>query len=458
MKTRSLCFAVTLVLAERAVALGPHETLLLVNENASNSVEIASCYAGLRSIPASNVVRLRAPPGGGAVPVEITPQEFTDWIWAPATRVVRDRGIGDHILAWVYSSDFPIRVRAATPMSVGGLTFLRGVMPDAKAAHEGTYASPLFAGASSPGVPRHFAQTFDVYRRWLGEDMPLPSMVLGYTGERGNSVGVVLRCLRRGVEADRTSPSGTVYFVRSDDARSRCREWQFTAAAKELAGMGLRADVGTNYPAGRSDILGLMAGSASVEPSRYGTYVPGSMADHLTSAAGAFDSAGQTKLTAWIEAGATASAGTVTEPYTAWTKFPNAWLYAYAVSGCTVIESYYQAIRCPLQILLVGDPLCEPWAPKAEMALRGLQGGATVSGTIRVEAEVRGPTGAAYGKTAFLLDDRVARGTAGGATLEVDTKQLAEGAHTLRAVGYLNGMVRNQVFREVRFEVRNGER
>ena len=46
--------------------------------------------------------------------------------------------------------------------------------------------------------------------------MPLPSMALGYMGEKGNTQDEILSCLRRGVASDGTHPSGTVYFVAPD--------------------------------------------------------------------------------------------------------------------------------------------------------------------------------------------------------------------------------------------------
>ena len=57
--------------------------------------------------------------------------------------------------------------------------------------------------------------------------MPLPSMMLGYTGERGNTLKEVTDCLKKGSRSDSTSPTGTVYFAVNDDIRSTCREWQF---------------------------------------------------------------------------------------------------------------------------------------------------------------------------------------------------------------------------------------
>ena len=82
-------------------ALGPHEVLLLVNEKSSDSCEIASEYARIRDIPETNIVRLNLPGSNAVPPLMISPDDFAKFIWAPAKKAVKDRGIDDHILVWV---------------------------------------------------------------------------------------------------------------------------------------------------------------------------------------------------------------------------------------------------------------------------------------------------------------------------------------------------------------------
>jgi len=89
--------------------------------------------------------------------------------------------------------------------------------------------------------------------------------------------------------------------------------------------------------------------------------VPGAFAEHLTSFAATFDTPGQTKLTEWIDAGAAGSVGTVTEPYSLWTKFPMAVVFERYLAGNTLLEALSQSIASPYQSLIVGDPLCRPW-------------------------------------------------------------------------------------------------
>lgn len=461
-----LSAAAAFLAALNAVALGPHEVLLLVNTNSQCSIEVAAAYARLRSVPGINVVKLGIPMEQGCAPVGISAEDFTRRIWLPANEAVKDRGIGDHILVWVYSVDFPTRVTMNPQVSINGMTFMRNKPVESTLISKGSWRSPLFTSPNNPGgggvSP---SQSFDVSRAWLGEDMPLPSMMLGYAGDRGNSKEAILNCIESGVKSDRTRPTGTVYFVTGGDIRSKAREWQFPVAQQKLLTMGVASVITNNLPSGRTNILGMIVGLADLVPRQFGRFLPGSIADHLTSFAGDFQTSAQTKLSAWIEAGATVSAGTVVEPLALWTKFPCAWVYVHYATGCTAIESLYQGVSCPLQLLFVGEPLACPWAPVASVTLAGLEA-ATVSGIVSVKANVASRGDRAFPRCVFLLDGRTIPGALGikatqagnGNAIEIDTSSLSGGPHVLRAVAYSTGSVHLQVFTEKTFVVKNGKR
>ena len=429
--------------AAHARALGPHEVLLLVNDQSVDSVEIGRAFTRLRGVPTQNVVSVSLPEKTFQAPLQITPEAFTDLIWRPATDEADRRGISDHILAWVYSVDFPTRVSTAPMLSVQGLTFLRNRLPKPETVKHGSYPSPLFAGPNNPRSVAYRSQTLEVFSEWLRDEMPLPSMMLGYTRVNGNTKDEVLECLQRGAESDFTAPRGMVYFVTNGNVRSTARDWQFPSAVKALAKRGVKATSLPAMPSGRHDIVGLMTGAAVVDPGQDNVYLPGSIGEHFTSWAGCFDRAGQTKLTVWIAAGAVASAGTVVEPYANWQKFPSGWLFVHYASGCCVLESFYQALRCPLQTIVVGDPLAQPWAPRAELEILGI-GEGTASGILELQASARGKL-AHYLRFVYLLDGRV---VGKGKRFSLDTRKVQDGRHLLRVVGYRAGAVRSQVYDE----------
>ncbi|MEM7394616.1 MAG: hypothetical protein AAF492_19955, partial [Verrucomicrobiota bacterium] len=85
-------------------ALSPDAVLLLVNEKSDASKEVANYYIAKRRIPLENVVYLRPPDAVFQPAAEIGPGEFTETIWEPANKAIRQRGLENRILAWVYSA------------------------------------------------------------------------------------------------------------------------------------------------------------------------------------------------------------------------------------------------------------------------------------------------------------------------------------------------------------------
>ena len=435
----------------QAQALGPHELLVLVNGKSLRSKEVANAFVRQRNIPPQNMVYLDLPDSALEPAAAISPADFTRMIWEPANAAARARGIEDHILAWIYSVDFPIRVTTDPVMSIQGITFTRNKIPPAEAVQTGAYLSPLFAGpdaADHPGAPAHSLEGFC---QRLQEQMPLPSMMLGFTGSRGSDMESVLRVLRRGSSSDRTAPSGTIFFVANEDVRSKCRAWQYAGAQQELERLRVASRITPDFPNPTEKVMGLMSGQAWISSDTIKNASPGCIAEHLTSFAACFDTYDQSKATEWLNAGAVASAGTVTEPMSIWTKFPHARLFVHYAMGCTILESFYQAIRCPLQILLLGEPLASPWSPGLSMVLVQVDDG-SASNKADFHAQVFPTEPHPAPDYLFLLDGRSLNARS-KPDVEVNTSHLADGYHELRAVAYLQGGVRHQVFATSGFAV-----
>lgn len=436
----------------------PHEVLLLVNRNSQPSLLAANTFAAARQIPKMNMVYLDIPASAYGGAATVTPEEFTKLIWDPANAAAQARGIDQQILAWVYSVDFPIRVKTDASdrkqMSVGGLTFLRNKLPGPSLVEEGKYLSKLFAGPnerlkiSLPGlslgmqknglgmgatVPPEVAYL----QAGLGERMPLPSMMLGYIGEKGTDMQTVLNTIARGQWSDHRGQRQGFYFVPSDDVRSKCREWQYAPAVEELKQRGIQAVVTTNFPAGAQNVMGLMMGAETADPSAIKSFAPGAMAEHLTSWSAEFQKP-QTKTTEWLKAGATASAGSVVEPYSNANKFPSARFYVHYASGCTMLESFYQSIACPLQNLLVGDPLAKPYAVPLSVDVLGADR-IVRDFTYVAQAKCR-ETGAQF-LYSFLLDGKEIAAPSEEPSVYLRVIKLADGYHELRAVARIKHLV-----------------
>ena len=86
------------------------------------------------------------------------------------------------------------------------------------------------------------------------------------------------------------------------------------------------------------------------------------LADHLTSAGGDLLGKGQMSSLRWLEAGAIASYGTVSEPCNHWQKFPNpAVLLKHYLLGASAIEAYWKSVAWPVQGVFIGEPLASPY-------------------------------------------------------------------------------------------------
>ncbi len=438
---RKLVLMAILTILARAdlLALGPHEVALIVNSNSATSLKLAREYALTRGIPHGNIVPVD---GLDEDPqLTISADNFTAKIWKPVNTTLKERNLEERILVWVYSSCFPTTVSTQPAMSITGMTFLRAAPPkDPNEIEKALYASRLFADPVRPGARGYRSRSFENLKSIHRGDMPLPAFLLAYTGTRGNTAEEALAYLKRGAAADFTAPTGTVYFVRSEGVRSKAREWQFSGTAHELRNSGLSSIITSAPPQDRNDILGVMMGAPQVEPGQMGRFLAGSFADHLTSFGAMFQSGDQTKCTEWLRAGATGSAGTVVEPLSAWPKFPHARIFVHYAAGCTLIESFYQSVRSPLQILPVGDPLCNPWAPRPAITLTGLADEPIeLPATLSAEVSYQNPLHLA--DTEWYVDDKL---LGKDASLTLEPGDLTAGKHTLRIVALKTGTVRSQ--------------
>jgi len=198
------------------------------------------------------------------------------------------------------------------------------------------------------------------------------STMLGVTVGRGNSVSEILECLRNSAKADDTLPAASFYFSKTKDIRSTTRDGWFDAAVAKLRESGRHAlIIKDDVPKFRRDIGGLMNGTPAFDWSQsQSKIIPGAICEHLTSFGGMMnDDATQTPISEWIRYGASGTSGTVYEPFALQPKFPTAFLHVYYSRGYSLAESFYLSVQSPYQLLILGDPLCQPWATEPRFEL-----------------------------------------------------------------------------------------
>ena len=426
-----------LLVAASVNAQMPHRVAVLVNENSQNSKKAANVFATLHGVPGGNLIYLNLPESIVTGRAECTADEFRTLIYEPAQRIIEERGLTNQVLAWVYSVDFPIRVVTSPSdrqqMSLMGLTFTRGNVPATEMIEKGQFMSGLFAGPVKEGGPKNPPRSFDVWQSSLKEKMPLPSMMLGYIGEKGNDMETVLKCIENGARAQQGGMNPRVLLVQTDDkARSGPREWQYTEVKAEMALRGGSVDIYTNQPPAQTNLMGVLIGAENVFPTNFGTFAPGAFADHLTSWSAEFQKP-QTKCTEWLKAGATVTAGMVTEPYANWAKFPHARFFVHYASGCSAMESFYQSILSPVQVLLLGDPLSQIAGLPAEIKAIGLSKEISSSLDSAFVAEAKFPIPAQVLYSA-LFDGKQIKEADNITLIELPFKEAGDGYHEVRII------------------------
>lgn len=221
----------------------------------------------------------------------------------------------------------------------------------------------------------------------------LLSTMLGVTRGQGNTLQEVLSYLDRSAGADFTHPDGGFYFCLTKDVRTTTRQWAFLQATQRLAEMGYEAEIVTDaLPMGKSQVLGAQTGAPAYNwANSKSTFVPGALADNLTSFGGVMNTTSQTKLSEFLKHGAAGSSGTVTEPYAIQEKFPLPQMYVHYANGASLAEAFYLSVSGPYQLLVVGDPLCRPFsnAPSQDFGtdLRKLP----LNGSINLKLDLSGP-------------------------------------------------------------------
>lgn len=315
---------------------------VVINDDDPLSRQIGEYYVSRRGVPAANVVRVRFP----AAVTALTHEEFA----RIRSEVLARTPAG--VQAWALAWAAPYRVDCMGITSAFAFGFDPAYCSRACAA---TRPSPYF---DAPSV-----QPFT--------DLAIrPAMLLAT-----RSFEQARALIARGIAADGSMPAGTAYLLRTSDKARSSRAVLFEATAKALAPVFHIEVLDADSISGRHDVLFYFTGVAHVPDLDSLGFLPGALADHLTSAGGMLTDSRQMSALNWLEAGATASYGTVTEPCNHPQKFPApaVAMFHYA-AGATAIEAYWKSVAWPGEGVFVGEPLARPFAPSfRQVGARGVE-------------------------------------------------------------------------------------
>jgi uncharacterized protein (TIGR03790 family) len=335
-----LCFAAILpppVAALNSTTFGANppsglnatELAVVVNVADPLSVAIGAYYVKKRHIPKANVVRVRFDYRRDELP----PGEFA------SLRASIEKRVGAHVQAYALTWARPYRVGCMSVTSAFAFGF------DTKYCASGcvrTQGSPYFnTSTAKPYDDLHIRPAMSIAAADLVHARAL---------------------IDRGVRADGTRPHGTAYLVIGDDPLRKTRSAEYAQAGMTDRSK-ISVEVVQKLPLeGRTDVLFYFAGAVSVPAIESNRFLPGAVADHLTSYGGMLTDSPQMSSLRWLEAGATGSYGTVIEPCAFLGKFPSVpVLLSHYLAGETLIEAYWKSVAMPGQGLFIGEPLSAPF-------------------------------------------------------------------------------------------------
>lgn len=436
---------------------GPENVLLVIDSGNDESLYVGNYYRAARNIPGRNVIYID--------PSAADYLAFTQFQLPALLGMLANRGVEDQIDYVVIPPGGSFFVSAPGLIDPGGCSAVT------RLSLSSAYTLAFVADEILSGelnvfeVNRFFstaddARAFDAEHAWLGghpSTSPnarryLIGTMLGYSGERGNTLEETMAMIDRSVAADGTRPPGTFYFLKTDDeVRSNPRDPHFPAAIAAIQERGGSAEqIEAFLPLDRHDCLGILTGVASpaiLEADL--TILPGAFCDHLTSFAGTFDAASQTKMSEWIAKGASGSMGTVEEPCVFGEgipgKFPHPRLHVWYFQGVSLGEALLRSIQwAPFQCLFYGDPLTRTFAHLPEVDVPDAPAG-PVSGeiTLTPQATTTLPDGQ-IASFDLIVDGLVHASIPAGESFTLDTLLLADGRHDLRVIAFEDTAVATQ--------------
>ncbi len=338
-------------------------TLVVINQNSSNSITVGNYFAERRNVPPENIVRISWP--GGNISWDDT--QFQTNLLQPLIAAISGRGLSNQVQYVALSMDIPY----ATVQS----NF-----------HNGTTSGLFYGLKTGAGLNAYMLTNSYAGSEAVFADAKPAAAEGGYsfltTMITAGSLAQAKSLVDQGVNSDSTFPTAPAVLAKTSDPLRRIR---YTAFDNAIFNTRLRGNYSvirknTDSMTGETNLLGYQTGLMTLSVPAT-VFAPGAMADSLTSYGGAiFGYNEQTSLLAFIHAGAAGSYGTVTEPTANAAKFPNPQNYFFQSRGFNLAECYYQSLDIPFQGLVVGEPLAAPFAVAASGGWEGIASDEIISG------------------------------------------------------------------------------
>jgi uncharacterized protein (TIGR03790 family) len=315
-----------------ASTLGPQQLGVVINLEDPLSVAIADYYRQARHVPEANIVAVR---------FNARTETLSETDFLRVKKEVDERlPVAVQVLALTWLKPFRVECMSITSAFAFGF-------------------DPSFCADGC--TTTRFSPYFNATTRAPYTDLRMrPTMSIA-----ANSLEEARALIDRGVRSDGSRPQGTAYLMKTEDLHRNVRVSVYNDAAM-LAGGRIHIERQTGYLQGRTDVMFYFTGAQRVPDITTNQFLPGAIADHLTSFGGILTGSSQMSSLEWLKAGATGSYGTVIEPCAFTAKFPNPGLVMkHYLDGETLIESYWKSVAMPGQGVFIGEPLAAPYASMA---------------------------------------------------------------------------------------------
>jgi uncharacterized protein (TIGR03790 family) len=305
------------------------QVAVIVNDEEANSVAIASYYRQARNIPEENVVHVRIPNS----PRKLKVEEFN------ALRQQIESHLGPEIQAilLIWTAPYAVECNSITAALTLG------------------FDAAQCKNTCAPGKPSPY---FDSRSRRPYTDLGIRISMLLPT----DSIERAKLLINRGVTSSFRLQPASAYFLITADKQRNSRAKFFPPSGKFPRLQFQIKTLRENEISEQNDIMIYQTGLVSVPKLNTLEFLPGALADHLTSTGGDLLGSSQMSSLRWLDAGATASYGTVSEPCNFWQKFPHPQvLLRHYLAGETAIEAYWKSVAWPTQGVVIGEPLAAPY-------------------------------------------------------------------------------------------------
>jgi uncharacterized protein (TIGR03790 family) len=306
----------------------PSNVAVVVNTANTNSLAIGRYYLKLRDIPKRNLIKVSIPNS----PKKLTVDQFDQL----KQQIVKKLNPDIEVILLVWTAPYAVECNSITSALTLG------------------YDANQCLNTCAVGKPSVYYDSAVI----RPSELSLRLTMLMPT----ESLQETKSLINRGVLSGLTLYDASAYFLITSDRQRSTRSELFPKSAyiveKKLQINTLVADSIQD----KQNIMFYQTGLVNVPNLDTLKFLPGALADHLTSTGGDLLDGAQMSSLRWLKAGATASYGSVSEPCNYWQKFPNpAVLLSHYLAGESAVEAYWKSVAWPSQGIFIGEPLAAPY-------------------------------------------------------------------------------------------------